>query len=102
MTTAELIEGLERGAVVAMPVAEWQDLASSFEVIEDADTFVAGRITLARGPGDVVVVVEEPKRDERAVRRMADLAGARALIADRLATYERMWNGCGCKVDYYR
>jgi len=101
MTTAELIEGLERGPVVVMPLADWQGLASSFEVLEQADTFVAGRITLARGPGDVVVVIEEPKHDERVVRRLADLERARALVADRLATYERMWNGCGCKVDYY-
>ncbi len=102
MTQDELMRDLDRGPVVVMPAAEWQALAAGFEVVEDADTFVSGRIAIARGPAGTVVVVEEPKRDERVVRRMADLGAARALVADRLATYERMWNGCGCKVDYYR
>jgi predicted aminopeptidase len=102
MTVAELVVSLERGPVVAMSVADWQALAPSFEALEDADTFVSGRISIARGPAGVVVVVEEPRRDERVLRRMVDLEAARALVAERLATYERMWNGCGCKVDYYR
>jgi hypothetical protein len=36
------------------------------------------------------------------IRRLADEAAAARFVADRLATYERMWDGCGCRIDYYR
>jgi hypothetical protein len=36
------------------------------------------------------------------LRAMADREAAEAFVSDRLATYERMWDGCGCKVHYRR
>jgi len=35
------------------------------------------------------------------VRRLGGEDEARAFIRDRLDTYDRMWDGCGCKIDYY-
>lgn len=29
------------------------------------------------------------------------MAEARSFVDGRLETYDNMWNGCGCKVDYY-
>ena len=33
--------------------------------------------------------------------RGLDAGEARALVARRLETYDKMWDGCGCKVDYH-
>ena len=38
-------------------------------------------------------VVEEPAVGERVVRPLPDQAAVKALIAERLAAYERMWDG---------
>lgn len=51
--------------------------------------------------GHGLAAVEEPKSRERVVRRLGDAATAAAFVKERLSDYERMWDGCGCKVDYY-
>jgi hypothetical protein len=33
-------------------------------------------------------------------RRMATREAAEAFVNDRLEIYERMWDGCGCKINY--
>ena len=35
-------------------------------------------------------------------RVVADLEAAGRFVDNRLAAYDRMWDGCGCKVDYDR
>ncbi len=30
-----------------------------------------------------------------------DLEAARRFVEDRMETYERMWDGCGCRIDYH-
>jgi hypothetical protein len=52
---------------------------------------MAGRILLVRAP--LWMLVEEPKPTERVLRPMKNEKEARALIAERLAAYERMWDG---------
>jgi 5S rRNA maturation endonuclease (ribonuclease M5) len=46
--------------------------------------------------------MEEPNAKERTLRIMRDEDAAGQFIAERIETYERMWEGCGCKIDYYR
>ena len=40
-------------------------------------------------------------RREFLVRKMNDIETAKELMAKRMEIYEKMWDGCGCKVDYY-
>ncbi len=101
MTPGELCTRLATGEVVVVPAADWQEVAPAFATVLREDTLVSGDIVVAEGPCGPVVV-EQPRPEERVVRRTPDLAAARAFVAERLATYDRMWNGCGCKVDYYR
>jgi len=96
-----LVERLDRGEIVAMARSEWDELVSGVDVVEDHDTGISGHLLIVR-VRDLVAAVEEPKPSERVVRPFAGLASARTFVQDRLDTYERMWDGCGCKVDYYR
>ena len=50
-----------------------------------------------------LLVVQEKTTDNKAivVRRFRSLDEAELFVEERLATYERMWDGCGCKIDYY-
>ena len=45
---------------------------------------------------DKPIVVE----DEVLVRIRPDLEAAEEFVRRRLEIYERMWDGCGCKVNY--
>ena len=45
--------------------------------------------------------VEQPTPETRALRVLSDASEANRFVAERLDQYERMWDGCGCRIDYY-
>ncbi|MCB1182239.1 hypothetical protein KDM41_02325 [bacterium] len=97
-TLADLVAALDAGRIVPLADEDWRDLRASFTLVDDIDTGLGGRILLVRRPlpqgrRKGWALVEEPRPGEKVIRPLADEAGARALIADRLAAYERMWDG---------
>lgn len=100
MTTRTLCDLLEAGKIVALPLATWQRLAKNFELLEKQNTGLSGQLLLTRGKTGFVVV-EEPDSRRRALRRFTEKKEARRFIRDRMETYDRMWDGCGCKVNYF-
>ena len=94
-----LLGELGRGAIATLKASDWESLAAGFEVLESHDTQFAGMLLVVRGPSGLAAV-EEPSAAVRVVRPLADESAARAFVAQRLALYERMWDGCGCKVEY--
>jgi len=93
-----LLADLEAGRIVPLAEEDWRELRGSFTLVDDVDTGLGGRILLVRRPRPGGrrrgwAIVEDPKPGEKVVRPLPDEATARALIADRLAAYERMWDG---------
>lgn len=100
MTKEELDRLLKSERIVLLSTADWAELAADFEELERHDTLVAGHLLIVRGPTGLAAV-EQPSPEERVVRLLADDQDAQRFVQDRLEQYERMWDGCGCKVDYY-
>ena len=100
MTPNELCERLDAERLVTIPAEEWETVAPAFHEVERHFTVLAGDLLIVRGP-DGLAAVEEPRRGERVLRRLPDEEAAQEFVRDRLESYERMWDGCGCKVDYY-
>jgi hypothetical protein len=90
---------LQAGGIVGISRAEWERLAPRFQVLEVHETRLAGQLLLVRGPAGLAAV-ERPERGRRVIRPLSDEVAARAFVQDRLDTYDRMWDGCGCRVDY--
>lgn len=101
MTPELLTRRLSTQDTVTLELAEWQEVQDAFPEVERHPTHIAGDLVIVR---DAVgaVAVEEPASRTRVLRRLADEAEVRRFVQDRLDTYERMWDGCGCKVEYYR
>ena len=98
MNSEQLIESLADGAIVPLSPAQWKAVAADFTVVEDIDTFMSGHILLVRRPVPGKkrpgwALVEDPAPEKKVIRPLATEKEARALIADRLAAYERMWDG---------
>jgi hypothetical protein len=98
MTKEKLVEQLASGSIVPLDESVWRELSGAFPLVEDIDTFMAGRILLVRRPvpGKTTpgwAIVEDPAPRRKVVRPLAGEKEARALIADRLAAYDRMWDG---------
>jgi hypothetical protein len=101
MDAQQLQRGLEAGEIVRLDRDDWDSCRDRFRVMERHDTGLRGELLIVAGAAGLAVV-EEPSTVERVVRPLPSLQAARELLADRLATYDRMWDGCGCKIDYYR
>ncbi len=98
ITRDSLISDLAGGTIVPMKVETWQGLAAEFKLVEDIPTGMGGMLLLVRRPlptGRKLgwALVEDPKPGEKVIRPLANEKEARALIADRMAAYERMWDG---------
>jgi hypothetical protein len=91
---------LASGGVTVLGREEWESVSDSFDVVLSLDTMVSGMIILLRYEGGFAVV-EEPGPGERVLRGFDDEASARRFVEERMDTYERMWDGCGCRIDYY-
>ncbi|UCG86197.1 MAG: hypothetical protein JSW71_20195 [Gemmatimonadota bacterium] len=100
MTAAQLNARLLAEQLVPLVGQEWASVADDFELLECHRTFVAGDLLIVRGAAGLAAV-EQPSPDERVVRLLSDEAEARRFVAERLEQYERMWDGCGCRADYY-
>jgi len=99
-TSDQLAEAAASTPVVDLSGVELDRLLRGAVIAEERNTLISGMIrVLEVGP---VVLVQEETPDGRALlRRVASRAEADEFLADRLATYERMWDGCGCKVHYF-
>jgi hypothetical protein len=101
MTPNALVDRLAAAPIVTLTAAEWEQVAPALQIVERHDTFLRGDLLIVRTT-DGLAAVESPSASERVVRRIPDEEEARRFVAERLETYERMWNGCGCRIDYYR
>ena len=99
MEIRELISLLEERAVVALDQDGLNKLLELAEVIREDDTGIAGRIRILR-IGECFAYQEQTPDGEILVRRMNSREAAERFLEDRLRDYDRMWNGCGCKIDY--
>jgi len=101
MTTEELSDRLRSEGIVKIEPGEWTTLAATLEEVERHPTFMAGDLVIVRADAGLIAV-EEPSSTERVLRLLGGDEEARSFVEQRLDTYERMWDGCGCRVEYYR
>ena len=97
---ATLRQRLEHESVVVLSADEWELSRDAVTEVERHATGLAGDLLIVR-IDDVLAAVESPTPAERVIRRLESTADAAAFVAGRLAQYERMWEGCGCKIDYH-
>lgn len=94
----ELLQGLAAGRVVPVDEQDWAAWAAGFTVVATVGSTLGGDKRIVRWPVPGSRrrgwgLVEEPEPGLLAVRPVRDAREARALIAERLAAYERMWDG---------
>jgi hypothetical protein len=97
--TTKLIADLHRQALVAVDRNALRSLVAAADVLREDDTCVAGWIRVLAVEGLILVQEETPDGDVL-VRRMPSRQDAESFVEYRMASYERMWDGCGCRIDY--
>jgi len=102
MDLQSLCSELEKHAVVELPSDELDDLLAAAELVREDDTHLAGFIRILSIQGKILIQEYVANDGRVLLRGFTDRQGAEAFVRGRLDTYERMWDGCGCKVHYFK
>ena len=94
-----LLEKLGEASRLDLSPDELAGLLEEAELVHQEDTCLSGLIRILRLRNTVLVQEETPER-EIVIRIRPTVEAAEEFVAGRLEIYERMWDGCGCKVDY--
>jgi hypothetical protein len=78
---------------------ELGELLTASELITEVDTHMNKTIRLLKYR-DELILQEYSFDGEIFVRHMKTREAAEAFVQKRLDTYERMWDGCGCKINF--
>jgi len=70
-------------------------------MIIEEDTYISDKIRLFEFEDDLIIQ-EKTTKDEYLLRVMKTKKEAEEFIKERLEIYNRMWDGCGCRIDYYK
>ena len=79
---------------------ELEKLLSQSQTLIEKDIQISDKIRLLKIDNDLIIQ-EKTTKDELLIRIVKTKKEAEHLIAQRLEIYDKMWDGCGCKVDYY-
>ena len=101
MSGDEVLKRIAHSRIVVLPASGLAELLVSAEAVREEDTLMAGMIRILVIAKQVVVQEQTPDREKVIVRACASRDEADRFVDDRLSTYDRMWDGCGCKIDYF-
>ena len=79
---------------------ELNPILESCEIIRTENTHLSDYIRLIKFDGRLFIQ-ELSLKNETILRKINSLDDADKFIQERLDFYERKWDGCGCKIDYY-
>jgi hypothetical protein len=95
-----ILESLSTKHKIFLPINELNNILAYSEIIFEQNTIISDFIRILR-IGKHIVVQEKTDKNEIALHLYADEQQAMTLVNERLNIYEKMWDGCGCKVRYY-
>jgi len=79
---------------------ELKSVLDNFEIIRVEDTYLSDFIRVLKY--DKKLFVQETTfKKEILIRKMDSMNDVDFFVQERLDYYERKWDGCGCKIDYY-
>ena len=100
MDFSKLSTTLQKNRYLIINEFELNKLLLKSEIIIEKDTLISDKIRLLKFE-DQLIIQEKTTKDEYVIRIIKSLEDGEELIKKRMEIYDKMWDGCGCKVDYY-
>jgi hypothetical protein len=79
---------------------ELKSVLDNSEIIRVEDTYLSDFIRVIKY-NENLFVQETTFKKEILIRKMDSMKDVDFFVKERLDYYERKWDGCGCKIDYY-
>jgi hypothetical protein len=92
---------LQRKTFLMITEVELNELLLKSQRIVEKDTLISDKIRLLKH-NNQLILQEKTTKDEYLIRMVKSVEEGEELIKQRMEIYDRMWDGCGCKVEYYR
>lgn len=100
MNLERIISTVKKQKYLMISEPELNELLSHSKMIIEENTYISDKIRLLKYKTDFFIQ-EKTIKNEYLIRVMKTEKEAEDFIKDRLEIYNRMWDGCGCKVKYY-
>jgi hypothetical protein len=100
MLVVKLISDLSDNPYIILDKNNLNLFLSQVKVLKEENTYLNDFIRILNF-NDIICIQETSDKNEIIIRRMNSLKEAEDFVKDRLDFYERKWDGCGCKIDYY-
>ena len=94
------IKNLLTSDIITITSDQLYELQRIGELIYEEDTLISDFIRLFKMENFYLFQEHTPKY-EILLRKFDDKNVAERFIEDRLKLYEKMWNGCGCRINYF-
>ena len=85
---------------IVISANELAGLLKSSKIIIEQDTRLRDYIRILQVEG-YFILQETSNTSEIIIRSFENVIEAMNLVNDRLQVYDKMWDGCGCKINYY-
>jgi hypothetical protein len=79
---------------------ELKSVLDNSEILRVEDTYLSDFIRVLKYD-DKLFIQETTFKKEILIRKMDSMKDADFFVKERLDFYERKWDGCGCKIDFY-
>ena len=96
----KIFQSIKEKKYLVISESELNQILSVAEIILEKDTHISDKIRLLKLDDDLIIQ-EKTTKDELLIRSIKSKKEAENFIEQRLEIYDKMWDGCGCKVDYY-
>jgi hypothetical protein len=100
MNLEKIISTAKKNKYSIINKEELDKLLSQSQILVEKDTHISDKIRLLKLDNDLIIQ-EKTTKDELLIRFVKSKKEAEDLIEQRLEIYDKMWDGCGCKVNYY-
>jgi hypothetical protein len=100
MEAKEILNKVVNSKYLIIEEDQLKSLLNNSEVIRVEDTHLSDFIRLLKFEENLFVQ-ETTSKNEILIRKVNSMKDADLFIKERLEFYERKWDGCGCKIDYY-
>jgi hypothetical protein len=100
MNPEAIISSAKEKKYLIISEPELNELLSQSNITIEENTYISDKIRLLQFE-DELIIQEKTTKNEYLIRVMKTKKEAEELIKQRLEIYEKMWDGCGCKVEYY-
>ncbi|HMN18837.1 MAG: hypothetical protein WA440_07515 [Ignavibacteriaceae bacterium] len=100
MITEEIFSKALNSKYIIIEEHELHTVLKDAEILREENTYLSDHIRLLKY-NDILFIQEITFKKEVLLRKMDSMKDADSFIQERLDYYERKWDGCGCKIDYY-